>query len=151
MLVSADIRFFWKQLSTCLGVADPANSETPFKEKIALRRARIKAYMAALNSLEEVEAGMAKMNLAWGEIRDPTDIVNQVTVKHRGVITQVDDRQGGTRPVTQSPYRFSKAKSGVRGPAPHRGEHNNEVLKQWLGKSDQEVEALRAQDILQAE
>ncbi|MCR9261866.1 MAG: CoA transferase [Pseudomonadaceae bacterium] len=151
ILVSADIRYFWKQLSTRLGVADPANAETPFKEKIALRRACIKSYMAALNSLEEVEAGMAEMNLAWGEVRDPTDIVNQVTVKHRGVITQVDDRQGGTRPVTQSPYRFSKAKSGVRGPAPHRGEHNNEVLNQWLGKSEQEIETLRAQNILQAE
>ena len=151
VLVSADNRYFWRQLNTCLGVADPATAETPFKEKVALRRACIKSFMAELDSWQAVEEGMAKMNLAWGEVRDPADIVNQVTVKSRGVITQVDDRQGGTRPITQSPYRFSKAKSGVRGPAAYRGEHNLEVLTQWLGKSEQDISALVKKEVLRAE
>ncbi len=151
VLVSADNRYFWRQLSTCFGVADPATAETPLKEKVALRRACIKSFMAGLDSWQAVEEGMAKMNLAWGEVRDPSDIVNQVTVKSRGVITQVDDRQGGTRPITQSPYRFSKAKSGVRGPAAYRGEHNVEVLTQWLGKSEQDISALAKEEVLRAE
>ena len=61
---------------------------------------------------------------------------------------QIDDRAGGTRPVTQSPYRFSAAKSGVRGPAPHRGEHNVEVLAGWLNKTADEVGELHTQGVL---
>jgi crotonobetainyl-CoA:carnitine CoA-transferase CaiB-like acyl-CoA transferase len=72
-------------------------------------------------------------------------------VAARGAIVQIDDRAGGTRPVTQSPYRFSDAKSGVRGPAPHRGEHNEEVLATWLKKSSEEVTTLRSEGVLQVD
>jgi crotonobetainyl-CoA:carnitine CoA-transferase CaiB-like acyl-CoA transferase len=65
----------------------------------------------------------------------------QATLKHRGMLVQMDDRDGGTRPMADSPYRFSQARSGVRGPAPHRGEHNREVLKDWLGMGDADIEA----------
>jgi crotonobetainyl-CoA:carnitine CoA-transferase CaiB-like acyl-CoA transferase len=74
-------------------------------------------------------------------VRDPHHLDEQVTLKHRGMIKQVDDRVGGTRPVADSPYRFSGAKSGVRGPAAHRGEHNRGVLKEWLGAADRQIDA----------
>ncbi|MDA7590241.1 hypothetical protein N8756_01870, partial [Pseudomonadales bacterium] len=51
-------------------------------------------------------------------------------------------------PITQSPYRFSNAKSGVRGPAPHRGEHNDEVLRQWLAFPEEEITALADQGVV---
>ena len=54
----------------------------------------------------------------------------------------VDDRAGGERLVTQSPYRFSDAESGVRGGAPHRGEHNAEVLQEWLDMDAVDIAAL---------
>ncbi len=49
------------------------------------------------------------------------------------MVVEVDDRAGGTRPVVQSPYRFSEAEAGIRRPAPWKGEHNAEVLLEWLG------------------
>jgi crotonobetainyl-CoA:carnitine CoA-transferase CaiB-like acyl-CoA transferase len=63
----------------------------------------------------------------------------------------LDDREGGTRPIPQSPYRFSAAKSGVRGVAPHRGEHNAEVLGEWLGLDAARTSALAEAGILSAE
>ena len=100
--------------------------------------------MAGLSSWEEVESVMSTMNLAWGRVRGGESIRDQATVRHRNVIVDVDDRAGGTRPVTQSPYRFSAARSGVRGPASHRGEHNREVLIEWLGLSPEAIDALAA-------
>jgi crotonobetainyl-CoA:carnitine CoA-transferase CaiB-like acyl-CoA transferase len=47
------------------------------------------------------------------------------------------------------PYRFSDADSGVRGPAPRRGEHNHEVLAEWLGATDADLDALIAAGVLQ--
>ncbi len=94
---------------------------------------------------------MSRMNVAWGRLRHGGSLRDQPTVRHRGTIAEIDDRAGGTRPIPQSPYRFSNASSGVRGPAAHRGEHNTEVLGEWLGKSPQEVADLAAGGVLHAD
>jgi crotonobetainyl-CoA:carnitine CoA-transferase CaiB-like acyl-CoA transferase len=91
---------------------------------------------------------MDRMNIAWGEVRKAAELAVQPTLAHRGSIVQVDDRAGGTRPVPQSPYRFSTARAEVRGPAPHRGEHNAEVLAEWLGVDVASVAALESAGIL---
>ena len=61
-------------------------------------------------------------------------------MRPRGVLTEVDDRAGGSRVIPLSPYRFSDAYAGVRGGAPHLGEHNGEVLRDWLELQDEEIE-----------
>ncbi len=151
VLLSADFRYVWHLLTESGRVNDPTHKDMDLPEKIRLRRAAVADFMLSLATWDEVERAMAEMNLAWGKVRDPVDIRSQPTVQARNVIVEMDDRDGGTRPVTQSPYRFSNAKSGVRGPAPHRGEHNAAVLKEWLHKSDAAIEALLAAQILQAE
>lgn len=148
LLLSADLRFVWHLFSTKLGVADPANKDMDLATKIKARRAAVGAVMAKLANWDEVEELLAKVNLAWGKVRDPATLMEQPTVAARGAITQVSDRAGGSRPITQSPYRFSNADSGVRGPAPHRGEHNSEVLADWLSKSDAAVAELTAAGVL---
>ena len=148
ILLSADFRFLWQQLTKLMGVKDPTHKEMELAEKICIRRQIVAEYLASLPTWADVEASMGKMNLAWGQVRNPADLQQQPTVAARGAIVQIDDRAGGTRPVTQSPYRFSAAKSGVRGPAPHRGEHNVEVLAGWLNKTADEVGELHTQGVL---
>ena len=148
ILLSADFRFLWQQLTTLMSVNDPTHKEMQLSEKIRIRREIVGQYLVGLPTWADVEASMGKMNLAWGQVRDPADLQHQPTVAARGAIVQIDDRAGGTRPITQSPYRFSAAKSGVRGPAPHRGEHNVEVLVGWLNKTADEVGDLHAQGVL---
>jgi CoA:oxalate CoA-transferase len=149
ILISADFRFLWHLLTSQMGVNDPTSKDTPLPEKIRIRREIVGDYLANLATWEAVEEAMAQMNLAWGRVRAPAALPEQPTLAARGAITQVDDRAGGTRPITQSPYRFSGARSGVRGPAPHRGEHNSEVLEDWLGKSAAQVKALHGAGVLQ--
>ncbi len=148
ILLSADFRFLWQQLTKLMGVKDPTHKEMELAEKIRIRRQIVAEYLASLPTWADVEASMGEMNLAWGQVRNPADLQQQPTVAARGAIVQIDDRAGGTRPVTQSPYRFSAAKSGVRGPAPHRGEHNVEVLAGWLNKTADEVGELHTQGVL---
>lgn len=148
ILVSADFRHLWKQLVTHLEMVDPADGETPLETKIQLRRARVGEFMAGLADWDAVETAMAKMNIAWGQVRSAADMRSQPTVQARGAIVDVDDRAGGTRPIVQSPYRFSDAASGVRGPAPHRGEHNRAVLEDWLAMDDEAIEALHEAGVL---
>ena len=148
ILVSVDFRWLWKLLTSGFGVVDPSTPEMEIETKIAARRAAVANFMGGLASWDEVEAAMAKMNLAWGRIRKSKALRDQPTIAHRQSIVDVDDRAGGTRPIVQSPYRFSQAVSGVRGGAPHKGEHTDEILRGWLGLSDKEIDQLAAQGIL---
>ncbi len=148
ILVSVDFRWLWKLLTSGFGVVDPSTPEMEIETKIAVRRAAVANFMGGLASWDEVEAAMAKMNLAWGRIRTGKALRDQPTIAHRQSIVDVDDRAGGTRPIVQSPYRFSQAVSGVRGGAPHKGEHTDEILRGWLGLSDKEIDQLAAQGIL---
>ena len=149
ILISADFRYLWQLLTGQMGVNDPTSKDTPLAEKIRIRREIVGECMANLDSWAAVEDMMAKMNLAWGRVRDPATLAEQPTVAAREAITQIDDRAGGTRPITQSPYRFSGARSGVRGPAPHRGEHNSTILEEWLGKDAAQIAQLHSAQVLQ--
>ncbi len=148
ILVSTDVRHLWKLLTRRCGVPEVATEGMSLEEKIAKRHAAITAFFMTFDTREALIATMDKLNLAWGDVRAGTHVRDQPTLKARRSIVDVDDRDGGTRPTTQSPYRFSAASSGVRGVTAHRGEHNAQVLADWLAKSDEDVAALLGAGVL---
>lgn len=148
VLLAGDFRHIWRQLTSKLGVTDPTPPDASLEEKIRHRREAAAQFFASLKSREEVLEAMETVNIAWGEVRDATNLRDSPTIAHRGTIFEIDDRAGGTRPLTQSPYRFSNARSEVRGVAPHRGEHNREILKDWLGLDDAAIAAHHASGTL---
>tara|TARA_E500000331_G_scaffold132952_2_gene130035 strand:+ start:3280 stop:4461 length:1182 start_codon:yes stop_codon:yes gene_type:complete len=148
VLLSTDFRFLWRNITTDYGIEDPATSDMPLEEKIRLRRAATAEFMMTLTTREAVTELMERYNIPWGDVREGAVMAEQTTLRERGSIIDIDDRAGGTRPVMQSPYHFSNAKSGIRGGAPHQGEHNQEVMSEWLGRSDDDVDQLRSSGVL---
>lgn len=148
VLLSTDFRLLFRLLTAELGLVDPSTSEMALEEKIRVRRAAVAEYMMTLDTPDKFSRAMATINIAWGYVRDPALLREQPTLQARGTIAEVDDRAGGKRHVIQSPYRFSDAKSGVRGPAAHRGEHHHEVLADWLELAASDVESLQADGVL---
>lgn len=133
LMISADFRHVWKKLQQVCGLVDPTPAGAPLSEKIRLRRAAAWQYFnETLNDRTQVIESLDRMNLAWGDVRTRQSVQSLPTVMHRDSIAQVDDRAGGTRPVPQTPYRMSGAETGIRGGAPFLGEHNREVLADWL-------------------
>jgi CoA:oxalate CoA-transferase len=151
ILVSADFRHLFRTLTRGEHLVDPAAPDMDLDAKIAVRRQAVAQFMRALADWDAVEAAMAGINIAWGRLRSGRELGDQPTLRHRGSIAQVDDRAGGTRPIPQSPYRFSGASSGVRAGAPHRGEHNAEVLAEWLGQGEADVARLIESGVLGVE
>ena len=147
-LISADFRIMFRLLIENKHLSDPALPDMELSEKILARRATVTAFFQSLATATAFDAVMKQMNVAWGLVRDPADIGQQPTARARGAIIDIDDRAGGSRPITQSPYRFSDAKSGVRGPAPHRGEHNHQIMEEWLSWNKQEIAVLHDKSIL---
>ena len=148
LLIAGDFRHVWRQLHDKMGVADPTPAGASLAEKIVGRRAAAASFFEKLGSKSEVRNAMRTMNLAWGDVRDSAEVRESPTVQHRGSIAEIDDRAGGTRPIVQSPYRFNNAEAGVRGVAPHRGEHNAAALKDWLGVEEQEIAELKRSGVL---
>ncbi len=84
------------------------------------------------------------MNIGWGDVSEASEVRELAAVKARASIQAVDDRAGGTRPIPASPYKFRHLASEVRAGAPHLGEHNQAVLRQWLDWSDEAINEVEA-------
>jgi crotonobetainyl-CoA:carnitine CoA-transferase CaiB-like acyl-CoA transferase len=148
VLLSTDFRLLFRLMTSDLGLVDPSMPEMELEEKIRVRRQAVAEFMATLNTPDKFTRAMATINIAWGYVRDPSKITEQPTLQARGTFTEVDDRAGGKRHVVQSPYRFSGAKSGVRGSTAHRGEHHHDVLGEWLNLPSSAIDALHKQAVL---
>ncbi|MGH9036283.1 MAG: CaiB/BaiF CoA transferase family protein [Acidimicrobiia bacterium] len=151
IMIAADPKMIWFELSRHYGLTDPSPAGADVSVKAANRVAVIAAWALAFPSRAELIEALEKAGLAWGEVRTPRNVLESPTVQARAMVADVDDRGGGHRRVVQTPYKFSAAAAGVRGPATYRGEQNREVLAEWLGLDDGEIAALVAGGVLQAE
>jgi CoA:oxalate CoA-transferase len=138
----------WLGMSKSFGIKDPAPADADLETKGKLRHTAMEGWMAAQPSAEALIATLEKANLPCAPIRTLREALTGAFAQERELLTVVDDRRGGTRPVVRSPYRFDRLETAIRGPAPRQGEHNTVVLVEVLGMSAAEVAALEAQGVL---
>jgi CoA:oxalate CoA-transferase len=147
LMLAGEFRYIWKLLSSVYGVSDGLEDlqNVTLEEKIESRRAASRHFFTeTCSNREEVITALDKMNIAWGDVRPASEVRELTSVKARGSIIEVDDRVGGKRAIPDSPYKFQQLEADVRAGAPHLGEHNEEVLRQWLGWTDEEISAVQA-------
>jgi crotonobetainyl-CoA:carnitine CoA-transferase CaiB-like acyl-CoA transferase len=92
----------------------------------------------------EAEQRLHDAGLAVSRLRTTRETIDYGLTEPRPVIVDVDDRGGEPAPLINSPQRFTRTTSGIRGVVPYRGEHNRDVLTEWLGLSDGDVDGLEA-------
>lgn len=146
-----ELKLVFKRLVRNGLVVDPTPPGGDLETKITLRRQLIDQRFQQCATLGQFVELMDTLDIPWGMVRDSRNLPQQPSLASRGMIVEVDDRDGGTRPMAQSPYRFSGARSGIRGPAAHRGEHNRDVLQSWLAMADADIEQLVADGLLLAD
>jgi crotonobetainyl-CoA:carnitine CoA-transferase CaiB-like acyl-CoA transferase len=151
IMITGDFRMIWKLLVRHHGVVDPTPEGADLETKIRLRRDAAARFYMSFSDRPALIAALDALNLAWGDVRPNSEAFSSPTALARGTLTRVDDRDNGTRPVVQSPYRFSDAECGVRGGPPYRGEHNREVLERWLEATPEEIAQLEDAGVLAAE
>jgi crotonobetainyl-CoA:carnitine CoA-transferase CaiB-like acyl-CoA transferase len=151
ILIAGGFRWTWKRLNEVHGVQDGVADGAPLDEKIRARREAIGRFFATFDDRGKLLAALDHADLAWGDVRSTERALQSLTAVARAAVVEVDDRGGGSRRVIQSPYRFSDATSGARGGAPRRGEHNHEVLGEWLALGVPEIDALAHRGVLLTE
>ena len=148
VIIATDFRLFFKLLVEHFSLKDPTQPEMELTKKVSLRREAVGSFLLAINPKKSFETMMEKVNIAWGEVRDPATLTEQKTITHRKSIIRTDDRDGGQRPTTQSPYRFSDALSGAGGKTSYRGEDYESALRDWLNLGDSELTTLIKKEII---
>ena len=95
-----------------------------------------------LSDAEEAEA-LGEAGLPCGPINDIAQVFADPQVQARGLRVELPHPLGGTVPQVASPIRLSETPVQYRNAPPLLGEHSEQVLRQWLGLSAGQVEALR--------
>ncbi len=151
LLAAGNERAQWYQLTQAGFVQDGLSPDASLDEKIATRQQVLEDFYASFDKRTDLIAALDKANIAWADVRQPEDVFNTDMANDRRLSVAVDDRAGGQRRVVQSPYHFSNARSEVRAGAPFRGEHNAEILADWLDLETDAVVALEQSQVLLAE
>ncbi|AKL74294.1 putative acyl-CoA transferase/carnitine dehydratase [Actinobacteria bacterium IMCC26256] len=105
-------------------------------------------WAATFDRVEDLQARLDAAGIVNGVVRSIGDVADTQWARERGAIAEVDDRRGGTVRIPQAPWRFSDAETGVRGVPAWRGEHNREVLQEFLGLNDDAINRLKADGTL---
>ncbi|MEY9466565.1 crotonobetainyl-CoA:carnitine CoA-transferase CaiB-like acyl-CoA transferase [Bradyrhizobium ottawaense] len=129
-------------------ITDPRFASNDRRVRHAAELNDIFAGWCAAHPLEEV---VARFNAAQGTLA-PIYSIDQIAsdpqVKAREVITRVADKHFGTVAMTNVVPRFTNDPARLRHAAGDVGEDNDEVFRNWLGLSDQEIERLTARKVI---
>lgn len=148
ILLAGETKWFWHQLTSVHGLVDPGSRDRPVSEKKSDRNRIITDWLLSFPDRDGLVNALNEANLAWGNIRQLGEVLDSPTLKHRETIATIDNRDGGERPVVRSPYKMSASDTRDPGQVAMRGEHNHDVLHEWLGMSLTEVDQLVADNVL---
>lgn len=86
-----------------------------------------------------------KADLPYSPINNMKQICEDPIIKHRNMLVELDQPIAGKVKVAGSPIRLSETPGRVYSHAPLLGEHTEDVLKEILGYSEEEIKELDAE------
>lgn len=129
-------------------IDDPRFATNDRRVKHAAELNHIFADWCAAHPLDDV---LARFNAAQGTLA-PIYSIDQIAddpqMRARDVITRVPDKDFGTVAVTNVVPRFTVDPTRMRHAAGDVGQDNDEVFRNWLGLTEQEIERLTEQKVI---
>ncbi len=138
------------------GVLDEAALRAPDWMLAAQRQQdqdRIDAALALCTQSWDRDALMAALQtegVPAGAVLTAADIVgSDPQLQHRNHWHRLDHKEMGAMSYNGLPFHFASSKVGPHAAAPLLGEHTDQICREVLHLSDQQIEALRAQNVFQ--
>jgi len=88
---------------------------------------------------QEVMRLMQLEGVPSGMVQRSSDLMRDPQLTHRRLFRELDHRETGIMPYTGHLFNIRGYDSGPRFAAPVLGQHNEQVLKEILGMSDDEI------------
>ncbi len=140
----------WPKLLEAIGrkdlIGDP-RYET--REARLENEAEVDAIIAEWTRKHDKDEAMRVIGAAVpaGAVRDTLELMNDPDMEKRGIIQTIQHPTNGPFKMAGWPVRFN-GKPPVVKPAPLLGQHSAEVLKDWLGMSEEQLAALRTEKVI---
>jgi crotonobetainyl-CoA:carnitine CoA-transferase CaiB-like acyl-CoA transferase len=118
--------------------------------RVANRDACTAALAPAIRSKTTAEwiALLEPAGVPCGPINRLDQVYADPQVQHRGMKIEVEHPLAGAIPLVANPIKFSRTPIQYDAAPPLLGEHTDEILTRLLGKSAEQIEALRAKKII---
>ena len=144
----------WRTFCPLVGLAQMMDD--PRYVTNARRNANRMSLVAALQeafltrTYEEWEAVLLPAGIPMGAINTIDQVVDHAQVRARGSLVESTHPVAGSIQMTGPPVRMSDTPGTVRAPAPLLGEHTEEILRDRLGMTSDEIEHLKQAGIVRA-
>ena len=143
----------WKDLCTAMNRPDLVNDEKLGTDagRLANRADLIKLLEDWLATFPDRDSAIAKMHqhsVPAAPVLSIEETVNHPHLKARGTVRTIEDRIAGKFQIPGMPLKFSEFPTDLPLEAATLGQHNGDVLRELLGRSDKEIEELRAANVL---
>lgn len=129
---------YFPRLLTAMG--QPELMQDPRFSSVQARREHwdesedlVRTWAAGL-PVAELERALRAADVPCGKVATIEDVANNPQLHHRGQIVEVEDPACGTIPMQGVTIQLSETPLTIRRPMPAVGEHNEEVLRDWLGE-----------------
>ena len=155
MIIISSLDHHWANLCKTMGQAELAH-DPRFADNAARMRnlqelvAIIEGWIQAQESDDAAIAALKANHVPIAPILSVAEASQHPHLRQRGTVRTVHDRILGDLDVPGFALRFSEFPQTLELQAPALGEHNAEILTQWLGYTSEQVQALEQQGILQS-
>jgi crotonobetainyl-CoA:carnitine CoA-transferase CaiB-like acyl-CoA transferase len=144
----------WKDLCAAMNRPDLVTDEKLGTDagRLANRADVIKLLEDWLATFPDRDSAIAKMHqhqVPAAPVLSIEETVNHPHLKARGTVRTINDRIAGKFQIPGMPLKFSEFPEDLPLEAATLGQHNGDILRELLGRSDQEIEELRAAKVLQ--
>lgn len=66
----------------------------------------------------------------------------------RGMVKEIDHPSCGPMKLINTPVKYSYSTPGIRTPPPTLGQHTDEILKDVLGMSEEDIKSFRMEGVV---
>jgi formyl-CoA transferase len=122
---------------------NPLYSENPMRVKHREQLVPLLEEMTRKKTKAEWIALLEKANVPCGPINNFQEVFENEQVKARDIQMNVHHPTAGSMKLVASPMRLSKTPVEVRMAPPTLGQHTDEILREKLGLSAQDIDSLR--------
>ena len=128
--------------------ADPRFATNPLRVKNRDVLVPLLDQMVAQRTRDEWIAQLEAVGVPCGPINDIGEVFENPQVKAREVAIDMPHPSAGKVTLVRSPMKLSATPASSDKPPPLLGQHTDEVLREVLGRSDDDIAALRAKGVL---
>ena len=83
-----------------------------------------------------------------GPVNDIAEVLTNEHAKERNLVRYIQDSAGQSVPSVSNPVEFEDTPVCYKKAPPSLGEHTNEVLREWLGYSDAQIQSLNQDEAI---